>query len=123
MSRKALCPAVTWIDDVPPAAVQNLRVDKSKTENILSWDAPVTTDPMQEAVRYAVYAFPEGGDINLDNGNAIIRVTNQTSIRLPKIMPPQHHKMARPKGTTYVVTALDRCNNESEASNPVTIRF
>ena len=36
---------------------------------------------------------------------------------------PKKQKMARPPGTTYVVTALDRCNNESEVSKPVTVRF
>ena len=123
MSTRALCPAVTWIDDVAPEAVTNLRYSKNKLETVISWDAPVTSDPLQQAVRYVVYMFREGDDINLDNARAIFRVTNKTSITVPTLNIPSKHKMARPKGTTYVVTALDRCNNESPACEPVTVRF
>lgn len=120
---KALCPAVTWLDSVPPASVTNLRFDKLKLENVLSWDAPVTNDPVQEAVRYVVYVFRENDDIDITNPRAIIRVTNQTSITLPKLDIPKKQKMARPPAMKYVVTALDRCNNESVPSEPVIVRF
>jgi len=78
---------------------------------------------MQQAVRYVVYGFKEGSPIDLENPRAIMRVTNKTSITLPTLNIPNNNKMARPPGTTYVVTALDRCNNESVACEPVTVRF
>ena len=123
MRTKALCPAVTWIDNVAPAAVSNLRFEKNRLETVISWEAPSTDDPMQQAVRFVVYAFPEGGEIDINNARAIIRVTNKTTITLPTINPPQKQKMAHTRGTTYVVTALDRCNNESPACEPITVRF
>jgi hypothetical protein len=123
MRTKALCPAVTWIDNVAPAAVSNLRFEKNRLETVISWEAPSTDDPMQQAVRFVVYAFPEGGEIDINNARAIIRVTNKTTITLPTINPPQKQKMAHPRGTTYVVTALDSCNNESPACEPITVRF
>ena len=123
MRAKALCPAVTWIDSEPPAPVSNLRFEKNKLETVISWDAPTTTDPMQQAVRYVVYGFREGEPINLENSRAILRITNKTSITVPTLNLPKKNKMARPPGTTYVVTALDRCNNESSACEPITVRF
>ena len=123
MRTKALCPAVTWIDCEPPAPVSNLRFEKNKLETVISWDAPATTDPMQQAVRYVVYGFREGEPINLENSRAILRITNKTSITVPTLNLPKKNKMALPPGTTYVVTALDRCNNESSACEPITVRF
>lgn len=123
MSTIALCPAVTWIDDVPPATVTNLQAKASPTTTTLTWDAPATSDPMQQPVRFVVYAFKEGDSINLKDAKAIVKVTNQRSVSLPKRVAPSNRKKVRPAGTTYVVTALDRCNNESPACTPVTMRF
>jgi len=123
MRTKALCPAVTWIDSEPPAPVSNLRFEKNKLETVITWDAPASTDPMQQAVRYVVYGFREGEPINLENSRAILRITNKTSITVPTLNLPKKNKMALPPGTTYVVTALDRCNNESSACEPITVRF
>ena len=100
----------------------NLRFDKLKLETVLSWEAPKTNDKMQEAVRYVVYGFKEGDTVNLNDAKAIIAITNKTSITLPKPFSPGNRKKAKPLGMNYVVTALDRCNNESPASQ-VTVRF
>jgi uncharacterized lipoprotein YddW (UPF0748 family) len=123
MSTKALCPAVTWLDNEPPAAVQNLRFNRGVNQTALEWDVPSTTDPMQETVRYVVYGFKEGDEINLDDAKAIVAVTNVPHITVSKPLWPNKGKRAKPKGTTYVVTALDRCNNESNGCKPVTIHF
>ena len=123
MRTKALCPAVSWLDDVPPAQVLNLRAENRVNETLLIWDAPATDDPMQHVVRYVVYRFAQGEPVDLDNAAAIVAVTDKTSITLPKPFSPRNRKKAKPTGTTYVVTALDRCNNESPASIPVSVTF
>ncbi|MBQ2164150.1 MAG: family 10 glycosylhydrolase [Muribaculaceae bacterium] len=121
MRTRALCPAVTWLDDVAPEAVQNLRVERERGENILKWDAVTSTDPMHQAVRYVVYQFPERAAINLDDASAIKCVTNATTFTLPKQAPQR--KKVKPQGHTYVVTALDRCNNESAPGKAVSVPF
>ena len=123
MKTKALCPAVTWIDDVPPAEVQNLRAEPRVNEALLTWEAPVTDDPMQQAVRYVVYRFAQGAPIDLDNASAIVAVTNKTSITVSKPFSPRNRKKVKPASTTYVVTALDRCNNESPTGTALTLPF
>ena len=123
MSTFALCPAVTWIDNEQPQEVRNLSFSKQKTQTVLEWDAPAFSSPLQEAVRYVVYAFAEGETIDLDKASAIVAVTNKTSITLPKLFRPTDRKKAKPRGTTYVVTALDRCNNESPHGMSITVAF
>ena len=64
-----------------------------------------------------------GDEINLDDAKAIVAVTNVPHITVSKLLWPNKGKRAKPKGTTYVVTALDRCNNESDGCKPVTVPF
>lgn len=87
----------------------------AKTEHgrtIVSWHHPpmskkaATTD----AVRYVVYEFLPGEEIDLDNAEAIVALTPYTRCELPGVIE---------KGTTVVVTALDRLNRESEAVRTV----
>jgi len=106
----ALIPAYDWIDTIAPQAVSALRLDREGKTATLRWSAPVTTDPMQQAARYVVYRFAPGEAVNLDRSDAIVAITGETQLALP----------AREKGhPTYAVTAVDRCNNESQ---PTTIK-
>jgi len=104
-SHPALIPAYTWLDKTPPPAVTALRVVKKGGDKYLTWKAPDTTDPMQQAVRYVVYRIAKGEATALDSGDCIMAITGETSVRLPD----------KGKGNwQYAVTALDRCWNESE---------
>ena len=64
---------------------------------------------MQEAVRFVVYRFNKGQNIDLNNAAAIQTITGGTTFDIPK----QKGKWI------WVVTALDRCWNESA---PVSIK-
>ena len=108
-SHPALIPAYTWIDDVAPNAVADLKVKKINGCKHLTWSAPPTSDPLQQAVRYGVYRFDRKADVSLDAPGALIAITADTAFELP-----------RDKGKwTYVITVLDRCWNQSV---PTTIR-
>ncbi|MBR6948508.1 MAG: hypothetical protein IKH53_11205, partial [Muribaculaceae bacterium] len=61
--------------------------------------------PLQQAVRYVVYRFPKGKKGSLDNADAILAITGETSFVLPDGGKVQWQ---------YAVTALDRCWNESD---------
>ena len=60
-------------------------------------------------MRYVVYRFADKKSINLEDASAIVVVT------------PANEFVAKDKGV-YVITALDRVNNESPASKPVEIK-
>lgn len=99
----ALIPPYTWLDDVAPAPVTNVKLNKQKKAKWLTWEAPISDDPLQKAVRFVVYRFKKGEVIDLDNGQGILAITGTTRCDLPE-----------EKGNfTYLVTAVDRCNNES----------
>lgn len=109
-STVAIVPAYTWIDSVPPDEVANLKRDGSK----LVWDAPSATDEMQKARAYVVYRFKKGEAKNLDNSGAIREVTYKPEFDLGS---EQHGRYE------YVVTVLDRANNESEKGKSITVEL
>ena len=59
-----------------------------------------------------VYRFEKGKDIDLNKAEAIQAVTYTPSFALP----------ADGKEATYVVTVLDRVNNESPKGSAVTVK-
>lgn len=81
-----------------------------KDGNRLTWKAPATSDPMQEARAYVVYSFKEGEEIDLDKACAIRQVTYTPAYELPE----------GAEGT-YVVTVLDRVNNESPKGTAIKV--
>jgi hypothetical protein len=57
--------------------------------------------------KYVVYRFDKGERIDLDDASKIVTITTETHLELPA----QPHKTRH----VYVVTALDRMQNESKA--------
>ena len=105
MSHPALIPAYSWLDEEAPAAVTALKVAKvkgSKTRR-LQWQAAPTDDPMQQAVRFAVYRFDTKATVDTDDPTALVAVTGEPWMDLP----PDKGKWQ------WAVTAIDRCWNES----------
>lgn len=68
---------------------------------------------MQKALFYAVYCFPLGVEINIENSDYLVAVTENKFY-----LPAKGHRH-RNSGERYVVTALDRCWNESAPSEIV----
>jgi hypothetical protein len=73
---------------------------------ILFWTAPKAKNVMDEATRYVVYRFMKGEKIDLQDPSHIICITSQT-------MLPLNYQGGNTQ-YTYVVTALDRLQNESK---------
>ena len=103
-STPALIPAYTWLDNTPPEAVTKVEVKKKGKELRVSWTPAQTADPMQQPVRYVVYRFDKKAPVDINRADAIVAVTPATELVLPK---------PKDKGV-WVVTALDRCWNESK---------
>jgi uncharacterized lipoprotein YddW (UPF0748 family) len=93
----ALCPSYPWISDAKPAAVSDLQCNDRK----LTWTAAEASNKTCDVVRFVVYYFKTASKIDLENAEAIVAVTNR----------PEYTST---RAGIYVVTALDRVNNESD---------
>lgn len=102
----ALVPAYTWMSDSVPEPVKGLR---PTSDNTFSWDSFKTTESVDDVVKYAIYRFDHRDDIDLERAGALTAITYTTSYTatIPGV---------------YVVTALNRANNESEPSQAIIIR-
>ncbi len=97
-STLALPPMYPWLDNKAPGDVVKLK----KKHNTLTWQAPAASDEMQRAVKYVVYRFKKGEKIDTSRAEAIVQISDQAS----------YVETAKGK-FTYIVTAVDHCNNES----------
>ena len=96
-----------WIDKKAPGKprkVKAVRMDDGTLH--LFWTAPKAKTEMDVARQYAVYVFPKGMKVDLNNMNQLVCITPETHILLP-------YSTGETKWT-YVVTALDRLQNESK---------
>jgi uncharacterized lipoprotein YddW (UPF0748 family) len=97
----ALMPKYEHIDTIPPAQVGNLRF-KSGT---ISWSKLNTANEMDRAVFWVIYKFRKEESIDISNPANIADIVN---------VP--FYKIGKERGFKYVVTALDRLQNESKPS-------
>ena len=103
----ALQPLFPFIDDEAPGKPRKLKTMWMPNGYYLFWTAPKGTQEMDVARNYVVYRFEQGERIDLFNPEHIVAITPQTFYRLP-------YENGRKK-SVYVVTALDRLQNESKA--------
>ena len=104
-STPALQPLMPFIDSKAPGKPRSLAAATyAMTGTILSWEAPKAKKEMDMARQYVIYRFEKGQKVHLDNPENIVAITRETRITLPSVR----------RGTTYLVTALDRLHNESK---------
>ena len=103
----ALMPLYDFIDNKPPSKVDGVRVIEENGTNVLVWlqGKKVAKDTMNAPHRYVVYCFKDGEKVNLDKAENILEITSRTFYKLPKEMKGKY---------TFVVTVLDRLQNESK---------
>lgn len=101
-----LQPTTQWIDDEGPRKVRKLKVVAFDGKKVLFWTAPKAKKWYDEAVKYVVYRFEKGEDLNIDDATKIVAVTTETHLELPE--------QPRKTRAVYVITALDRLQNESD---------
>lgn len=99
----AIPPAMTWIDNIAPAAPV-LKISNASNGIMLQWEG---SNASKEPLKYLVYRFGANEKQDLSNAEHIIALTRNTAF-IDKD-GNKHYK--------YVVTALDRLWNESEKSN------
>lgn len=102
----ALMPAFPFIDDKAPSKVRKVKSVWTKDGPVLFWSAPKAKAEMDKAVRYVVYRFGGKEKVNLEDPSKIVAVTQNTFYPLPYADGKKSYR--------YVVTALDRLQNESK---------
>lgn len=103
----SLMPKASFIDKKAPKKVKGVRLLDTDEGRVLVWLVPSNkkNDPMNAPWRYVVYRFEGKEKVNLDDVTKIVAITPATFYRLP----------AGSTGKcTYVVTVLDRLQNESK---------
>lgn len=106
-ARPALQPEMPWIDKKAPGKVRKVSAVHMDDGTLhLFWTEPKAKGEMDVARQYAVYVFPQGMKVDLNNMNQLVCITTETHIQLP-------YSDGKTKWT-YVVTALDRLQNESK---------
>ena len=101
----ALVPVYNFLDSIAPEPVSFTRIRGGKLE----WGHNYKIskgDKLQEPQFFAIYRFPEGEEINIENSNYLFKIVQGNSLILTK----QNGKKNKYK---YLVTAIDRCRNES----------
>ncbi len=104
----ALQPLMPFLDKKAPGKPRSVRPVWTNDGYVLFWTAPKAKSWSDEATRYAVYRFAKGEKVNTDDPSHIIAVTSSTWLKLPYVNGSQKF--------TYVVTALDRLQNESKGA-------
>ena len=102
----ALKPTTPWLDDKAPRKPRKVKVVDFGDKKVLFWTAPKGKEWHDVAVKYVVYRFDKGEKLNLNNPAKILAITSDTHFELPEAP----HKTS----FVYVVTALDRMQNESD---------
>ncbi|MCH5235839.1 MAG: family 10 glycosylhydrolase [Muribaculaceae bacterium] len=97
--------------DEKPAKVKNLKLVKDKGQIFLTWDKETSNGEQQssDAVRYVVYQFFPEENVDINDSEAIIALTPYNAVLVEDIS-----EGPTAEGSTFIVTALDRLNRESE---------
>ncbi len=103
----ALMPQCAFMDNKAPSKVDGVRLIEENGKNVLVWlqSKKVSKDELDAPHRYVVYCFEKGEKVNLESVANIRTITSKTFYELPKDMKGKY---------TFVVTVLDRLQNESK---------
>ncbi len=104
----ALQPSMHFIDKKAPKKVKKLKAVWTADGYMLFWTAPKGKSWRDGAVKYVVYRFEKGERRNTEDPSKIVAITSETYYKLP-------YADGRTQ-CSYVVTALNRLQNESKAA-------
>ncbi|MBV7528679.1 glycoside hydrolase family 10 protein [Chitinophaga sp. sic0106] len=110
----ALIPTMPWLPNTAPEAPYFVDAFERSWGLEIHWS---DNDTLAHTKQYVLYRFAENEVINLTDPTKIIAIVQQAP-------DPEFRDLSYVKGRgyTYVVTALDRLQNESLASEPLRVR-
>ena len=101
----ALVPLSPFIDDKAPQKPGGVSLLEENGEKLLVWLVNKDTDDvMNEPHRFVVYRFAKGEAVDTSNPAGIVAMTTQPYYKIPASLKGEY---------TFVVTVLDRVQNES----------
>lgn len=100
----ALQPEMKFLSSKAPGKVRKVKPMRIDNSYVLFWTAPKSKEWQSEATKYVVYAFKKGEKIDTNNASHIVAITSDTFYKLPYTNGKTKY--------TYVVTALNRIQNE-----------
>ena len=103
----ALQPLMPFIDGKRPKAPRKVKPVWTPGGYYLFWQVPKGKDWDDIVSKFVIYRFAKNEKVNLEDPSKIVTITDQTMYQLP-------YRKGKEK-YTYVVTALDRLQNESKA--------
>jgi uncharacterized lipoprotein YddW (UPF0748 family) len=111
----SLPPVIRWKDSIPPLAPSKLTGRSAGVGVELAWtESPIAIDG-QFPSKYVIYRFLESDDVNISSGSHIVGITGRR--RFLDI------SAKRGNNYIYIVTSVDRSNNESEHISGVFVDF
>ena len=102
----ALQPLMPFIDDDKPKKPRKVKDMWMPDGLYLFWSAPKAKKEMDRAKYYVVYKFGPDEKVDLNKSEHIVTITSQNLLKLPYVNGKTKY--------TYVVTTLDRLQNESK---------
>ncbi len=107
----ALIPTMPWIDSTAPLPPTNLSAAGDSSAVILRWNKPALAPDGDSAYHYVIYRFNQQNDIDMDDATHILQI-----IAGSKNYFRDSSADASNYSHVYLVTSLDRMNNESKAA-------
>ncbi|MDO5572111.1 MAG: family 10 glycosylhydrolase [Bacteroidales bacterium] len=105
-STPSLIPSYNNIDEKQPEKIKKLKAKWTEKGYTLTWERRETDDELQKQVYFCIYRFENKEKVNLEDGSKIVATTRDNYY----VMPYENGKIKY----RYVVTAVDRCHNESK---------
>ena len=102
----ALQPQMAFLDKKAPKKPRKVKPVWMEDGYVLFWTAPSGKKWGDVARKYVVYRFEKNEKVNLEDPTKIVAITDNTFYKLPYVSGLKKY--------TYVVTALDRMQNESK---------
>jgi uncharacterized lipoprotein YddW (UPF0748 family) len=116
-STSAIIPSMTWLDSIPPNPPIDLTAHDVDAGTLLQWDIALSASDGDTARNYVIYRVEEDDSLDLSNSENIL-----------DIIASENQEFLDTEGSeylryTYLVTSLDRLDNESVGSNTVDLIF
>ena len=88
-----------------------MKLVKDKGQIFLTWDKEISkpTPSATDVVRYVVYQFFPEENVDINDAEAIIALTPYNAVLVEDVS-----EGPTAEGSTFIVTAIDRLNRESE---------
>lgn len=116
---QALTPTMPWKDNVPPNAPENVEAKRvSDIGIVVTWKSPEVSSRDGEPIhKWVIYRFEANEVMNLENTKSIVTIMPNTGL-----VNYLDNTAKKDKSYVYLVTSLDRLQNESAPSNQVQVK-